>query len=64
MSKCDKCGKDVGSVVRVVRNEYPTTGFPHNTTKFLCEKCKAKFEKYITKCYENFFNEKVKGDKE
>lgn len=60
MSKCDKCGKDIGAVVRVVRNEYPTTGFPHDTTKFLCEKCKVKFEEYITKCYENFFK---KGEK-
>lgn len=55
MSKCEKCGKDVGLVTNVVFNNYPTQGFSYDTKKVVCKKCKEKFNRYITKKYNEFF---------
>ena len=55
MTKCDKCGINLPDVVHRVRNYYPEYGFPHDTENTVCLKCKRKFEKYISKKYNDFF---------
>lgn len=57
MTKCDRCGKEI-KLCRRVMNYYPPYGFPHDTERILCNDCKDKFDKYITRCYEKFFNKK------
>lgn len=56
MGRCNKCGKDL-VIHRCVMNYYPLRGFPHDTEKYLCDKCKDKFDKYMTKCFDKFFKE-------
>ena len=60
MSVCDKCNKEYGPIRHIVRNYYPDCGFPHDTEMDVCESCKKKFEKYMTKCYNKFFDEDKK----
>lgn len=55
MRICDKCKKEYGPIRHVVRNYYPNYGFPTDTEMDVCETCKMKFQKYITKCYNKFF---------
>ena len=57
MSKCEKCGKDIGIGVvgYAVYNNYPVRGFPHDTKKIVCKKCQEQFCRYITKKYNEFF---------
>ena len=55
MSKCDKCGKETGFITHIVRNEYVTQGFPHDTKREVCFKCREKFMKYMTKHYDAFW---------
>jgi hypothetical protein len=56
--KCKKCGKDLKAFSGyAIINYYPVYGFPHDTEKRVCEKCKEKFKKYITKHYNKFFEQ-------
>ena len=55
MSKCEKCGKDIGVVGYAVYNNYPIRGFSHDTKKIVCKKCQEQFCRYITKKYNEFF---------
>lgn len=55
MEKCDKCGGNIGNVTHVVYNDYPLQGFPHDTKKFVCPKCRDKFYRYMSQKYKEFF---------
>ena len=57
---CDRCGIRLDDFC-IVRNEYPIYGFPHDTAHLLCDKCRDKFNKYMTKKYDAFFTALRKG---
>ena len=61
--KCAKCGKRANpdGICRTVLNAYPYKGFPHDTVKHLCKRCKDQFCKDISKWYEDYF-EADKGE--
>ncbi len=53
--QCNRCGAELGDILHVVRNNYPTYGFPHDTEHRLCDKCRERFNTYMTKKYDAFF---------
>ena len=54
--KCNRCGKNLDSWEgRCEVTCKHITFWEHDTKRYLCEKCYAKFQKYMEKHYDNFF---------
>ena len=53
MGICDKCKEE--NRLYFVKNYYTTEGVPRDTEMAVCKKCLEKFNKYMTKKYNDFF---------